>query len=242
MSGNRQARAWTLDDFHRFAQQSAGGVVFVLAVGNLQPRDHEESRMHAADDRDRARLTALMIFAHDEIAVLSFRAHDRGDIVLVRLHAIGAVIDPAGIRILHHHHAAGADVIAAVQFMPFRHRNLEQIDRLTLVDIFQHRACIDGLGRKRLRFLHIAAPIMHELERARIAGIAQRQMNALDRGEDIGDDAVAARIARHLVEEHRLVAGLALVEIYDAADLVLAIGAGDVLDFSGRLHLRDPAS
>ena len=53
---------------------------------------------------------------------------------------------------------------------------------------------------------------------------------------------MALGIAGDVIEQDRLVAGLALVEIDDAADLLVAVGAGDVLDFARRLHLGDPAS
>ena len=62
----------------------------------------------------------------------------------MRLHAIGAVIDPARVAMLHHHHVAGADVIAAVQLMPFGDGNLEEVDGFAFVDILQHRARVDG--------------------------------------------------------------------------------------------------
>ena len=67
-------------------------------------------------------------------------------------------------------------------------------------------------------------------------------VDAADRGQDVGDDAMALGIAGDFVEQDRLVAGLALVEIDDAADLLVAVRAGDVLDFARRLHLCDPAS
>ena len=54
--------------------------------------------------------------------------------------------------------------------------------------------------------------------------------------------AIAGRIARNVVEQHRLVAGLALVEIDDAADLLLAIGAAHDLQLVGGLHLREPGA
>ena len=53
---------------------------------------------------------------------------------------------------------------------------------------------------------------------------------------------MAARIAGHLVEQHRLVADVALVDIDDAADLLLALGALDVLQFAGGAQLRDPGA
>ena len=198
--------------------------------------------MHAADHRDRAGLALLVIAAHDQIAMLALGAHDRGDARLLRLHAIGAVIHPARIAVLHHHHVAGADVIAAVQLMPFGNRYLEDVDVLAFGDILQQRARFHRLGRNRLRLFHIAAPIMDEIERAGIGRIAERQMDALDRGEDIGDHAMAARIAGHVVEQHGRIAGLALVEIDDAADLLLAVRPRDVLDLARRFHLGDPAS
>ena len=56
------------------------------------------------------------------------------------------------------------------------------------------------------------------------------------------DHAKAARIARDVVEQHRAVAGLALVEIHDPADLFLAIGALDQLQFVGGIELAEPGA
>ena len=53
---------------------------------------------------------------------------------------------------------------------------------------------------------------------------------------------MAARITRHVVEQHRLVADAALVDVDDAADLLLALGAGDVLQFAVGAQLRDPGA
>ena len=49
-------------------------------------------------------------------------------------------------------------------------------------------------------------------------------------------------ISRHIVEQHRPVAGLALVNIDDPADLFLAIGALDHLQFVGGIELAEPGS
>ena len=53
---------------------------------------------------------------------------------------------------------------------------------------------------------------------------------------------IAAGKSRHIVEQHRLVAGLALIEIHDAADLLLAVGALDHLQLAGGLDLAEPGS
>ena len=53
---------------------------------------------------------------------------------------------------------------------------------------------------------------------------------------------MAARKARHVVEQHRLVADAALIDVDDAADFLLALGAGDVLHLAGGAQLRDPGA
>ena len=55
----------------------------------------ERGRVHAGDHRDRARLSALVVLAHDDQAMFTGRHHHRGHVWLVRLHAISAVVDPA---------------------------------------------------------------------------------------------------------------------------------------------------
>ncbi len=53
---------------------------------------------------------------------------------------------------------------------------------------------------------------------------------------------MAARKAGHVVEQHRLVADVALIDVDDAADLLLALGARDVLQLAGGAQLRDPGA
>ena len=71
MRRNRQAGTRSGDHLHGFADQSTRRVEFVPAIGDFQPGDHEQSRMHAAHDRNRAGLAAFMIAAADQIAVLA---------------------------------------------------------------------------------------------------------------------------------------------------------------------------
>ncbi len=125
---NWQAGARPRDHLNRFTDQPARRVEFVPAIGNFQPGDHEQSGMYAADHSDRTGLAAFVIASADEIAVLAFRAHHRCGIARLRLHAIGAVIDPAGIRIAHDHHVAGADIVTAVLLVPARDGDFENVD------------------------------------------------------------------------------------------------------------------
>jgi hypothetical protein len=53
---------------------------------------------------------------------------------------------------------------------------------------------------------------------------------------------MALGIARDVVEQHQRIADLALVDVDDAADLALALGAADVHHLAGRLHLRQPSA
>ena len=160
----------------------------------------------------------------------------------MRLHPIGAVIDPAGIRIAHDHHVAGADVVAAVVLVPARHRDLENVDVLAGVDVLEQRPVLDRDRRDGARLLHVAAPVMHQFDGAGVGIEPERDVDAPDRGEDVGEDAPAARKSRHVVEQHRLVADAALIDVDDAADLLLALGAGDVLQFAVGAQLRDPGA
>jgi hypothetical protein len=86
------------------------------------------------------------------------------------------------------------------------------------------------------------SPVRHQFDRRAVDRQTQREVDAAHRGEDVRQDAVAVRIAGHVVEQHRLVAHLAHVEIDDAADLRLALGAGYFLHLAGGPQRLDPRS
>ena len=196
--------------------------------------------MHADHDRDRAGLAALMVFAHDQVAVLALRGHHGRDVLVVHLDAVGAVVDPAGVRILHDHHAAGADVVAAVMLVPARRRDLEQVNVIAAVGILQQRAALHRHRWNRLGLLHVVAPEADQVHLARIGGQAERDVDAAHAGQDVGDDAVTLRVTGDLVEHDGRAVARALVDVDDAADLPLALGAGDELELACRLELRQP--
>ena len=74
---HRQAGLRHVDDLDRLAEDAARGLELVLAVGNLDAAEHDQRRMHAGDHRDRTRLPALVVLAHDDQAVLAGRHHHR---------------------------------------------------------------------------------------------------------------------------------------------------------------------
>jgi len=196
--------------------------------------------MHAAHHRDRARLSELMPAAHDQVAVLALRSHDRGRGLVLGLDAVGAVIDPAGVGVLHDHHAPGADVAAAVVLVPFRRRNREDVDVAAGGDVLHQRSARDRHRRDGLRVLHVGAPIAHEIHLAGVGRHAQSEVDPPHRGEDVRDHAAAARKAWNVVEHHRGRPHGALVDVDDAADLLVALGAGDGHEFARLFHLRQP--
>ena len=178
----RKSRARPFDDLDRLADQTAGYVIFILAVRDFQPAHHEQRRMHAGNHRHRTRLAAFVIAALDQVAVLAFRAHDGGHAGAVRLHAIGAIIDPARVGILHDHHAAGADVVAAVVLVPTRRRNFLDIHIFSAAHVFEQRPALDNDRRNALGLLHVSAPIGDELDRRAVDRHAQSDVDAPHRG------------------------------------------------------------
>ena len=239
---DRQPGLGPKDHLHGLAQQPTGRVVLVLTVWNFQARNHEQRRVHAAHHRDRTRLAELVILLLDHVAVLALGAHHGGELLVVRLHAVGAVVDPAGVGIAHDHHVAGADVVAAVVLVPARHRDLEQVDIVAGLDVLQERTARHRYRRDGLRFLHVFAPMPHQLDLGAVGRVAHRHVDAADRGEQIRQNPMTLRISRDVVEQHQRIADLALVDIDDAADLALTLGAADVGDLAGRLHLREPSA
>jgi hypothetical protein len=173
-----QSGARPFDDLDRLADQTTGDVVFVFPIGNLEPGHHEQRRVHAHHDRHRTRLAALVIAALDQIAMLALRAHDGRHIRPLGLHPISTVIDPAGIGILHDHHATGADVITAIVFVPSRRRNGLDVHVLAAVHVLQERPGLDGNRCDAARLLHVFAPIGDQLDRRAIDRHAEREVDA----------------------------------------------------------------
>src|SRR5207237_6003010 len=92
-------------------------------------------------------LVVLEILLANEPAVFAGRDPYSGSVAVVRHHAVGAEIDPAGVGIAHDHAAIGADIAAAILLVDHRHRKLEQIDRLIAVDILDQRPIRHGHRR-----------------------------------------------------------------------------------------------
>ena len=158
----------------------------------------------------------------------------------MRLHAIAAVVDPTGIRILHRDEAAGADIRPAVLLVPHRCRDFLDVDVVPREHVVEERPAVDGLDRLRWRRLEIVAPPLDLLHLGGFRRQAEGQVDARNRGQDVGDDTVALGKAGHRVEQHRGIAHLAHIDVDDAADLLLRLGAGDDLELARGADAFDP--
>ena len=218
------------------------GGEFVRAIGDLQPADHHQRRMHADNDGDRAFFAPLVIFLHDQTAMLALRHHQRRHLGLMRLHAVGTEIDPAAIRVLHHHHAGRADKGTAVIFVPDRRRDALDIDLVPFLDIFQQRSAINLLRRNAGRAAHIVAPPLDEIHLGRLGRQAKRDIDARHRCQQVRHHAVTLGKAGDIVEQNGRGPHLALDDIDDAADVFLKVGAADGMQLAGRLDCAHPVA
>src|SRR5262249_53430732 len=131
---HRQSGSRHGDDVDGLAENAARRLVLALLIGNLQASQHELGGMHSHHHGHRASLIAVVIFGHDDAAVLARRHHDSGDVGTLGLDAVAAAVDPAGIGIFHDYHAGGADEWPAVVLVPDRGWDFLQVD----VCAFEH--------------------------------------------------------------------------------------------------------
>ena len=242
VGGHGHAGLGHADGLDRFAEDAARRLELALAIGNFEARQHEHRGVHAHHHGDRARLALVVIFVHEDAPVLAGGNHDGSGLGAMHLHAIGAVVDPAGVRILHDHEAGGANEGATIMLVPDGRGDLVQIHRVALHHILHEGAAVDLLGGNGGRVAHIFAPPLHQLHVGALGGNAQRHVDARHGGQDIRQHPRALGIAGDLVEEHRRIAHLAHVDIDDAADLLLGLGALDDLEFAHGVDGRNPVT
>src|SRR5262245_6050675 len=163
--------------------------------------------------------------------VLAAQNQQRRDRVLAPDHAaIDADVLHAGVRVLGDDAGISVDVAPALQVVPFRHREFEQVDRIALDDVL-----LDRPGRDPHRRDALAVLFHHVLDDLAVAGAlreAQRQRQPLARADAAAEHAPAARIlvAADVLEQQRR--ALALQHLArDRADLAVpAHRRGDAVD------------
>ena len=91
------------------------------------------------------------------------------------------------------------------------------------------------------RLLHVFAPIGDQLDLGAVGRHADRHIDAADRGENVREDAVAAADSPGCRRTAPPDCRSCAVDVDDAADLALALGAADLLHLARRRNLRSQA-
>ena len=208
-------------------------------VLNFVARGQEHQGVVADADRHRAGLALLEVLLADQPAVLA-RAHPQAHRVLVVNHdPVSAEVDPVGIRVLHDHQVTGADIAAAVQLMQERNGELQQVDVLVAIDVFQNRAGIDETRGDRREILHTVAIPSHHVHGARRLRETQGHGQALHRICHARQDPEAGVVTGNIVEQQgrRIVGRVVIDHLGDGTDLEVPIGAVDLLQLA---QILDP--
>ena len=173
--------------------------------GFVPARDFRQYRILTEADHDRTRLSLGPIFFPNQPAVLARRNPDAEGIVVVHTNAISADVGPFLFGILHDHHAARADVPAAVMLVPARRGKFEQIDFVAAVDVLRYRHHCDtstGLSGFWLPSFSFHARMISRPRQLRIQAESQRRRRR--RTNRIGHDAKSFWITFDVVEQHDL--------------------------------------
>ena len=180
-----------------------------------------------------------------DAAVLALGDLAADGVAVIDLRAVGAEIEPAVVGVLRDDAAGGADVARLVLLVMQRHRELQHVDRVAFEHVLQHRPVLHEPRRQRLQVLHALVIALHDVDLALLLERqAERERDALERGEVAVERAEALRIAGHLVEQDRRRGAVRLLgqHLGDAAHLGVPVGAVDAEQFAHALHLVEPVA
>jgi broad specificity phosphatase PhoE len=124
--------------------------------------------------------------------------------------------------------------------MPNRGGNLFDVNVFAFEDVFEQRPAIHRARLMGRRLLHVVPPPLNELHFGSLRGQPERHIDARNRSQDVGNDAVAAGKPRHFIEQQRRMAHFPLVDVNEATDLLLMLGALDRLKLPRRVDGADP--
>ena len=144
---DREAGVGAADHVDRLAAQAAGDVE-LADLGQRRRSEHEQQRVLAAHDRDLHRLAALEILVAVDAAVLALGDLAADGVAVIDLRAVGAEIEPAGVGILGHDAAGGADIARLVLLVVQRHRELQHVDGVAFEHVLQHRPVLHDARRR----------------------------------------------------------------------------------------------
>ncbi len=236
----RQAGDPARNAVQRRAPDAADDVEFTGAGWRLGAGSVEGHRLAAQHHDDWTALAPREMLFAVRMAVLARHHQDADRLAVVHHRAVGADIEPAVVGIAGDRIASGADITSPVRDMPDRCRELHQVDVLAGEHVLQHRAVgDDAVGDQR--------PVLHE---AGIAGLAEFDLGqpvrkaqrhvAPPAGEDVHDQPVARRAARHVLEQYRRPVVALDHGLGGKADILLPGRAAHHAEFAQPVGLGDP--
>ena len=144
--GERKPCDLAAHDSDRLFENRAYIVVLAHAKRDLDAGNEVTERVTAGHDSNREGLAGLLVLLILNAAMLSLD-HVDGDMITIMDHrAVGADVHPIRIEVSRDDRAAGADVAAAIQFVPEGHWKDQHIDVYILLDVFEDGAALHDDG------------------------------------------------------------------------------------------------
>src|SRR5919109_2839105 len=127
----------------RAPAQAADKIEFEYAIWRFQPTEEERDRIAAEHHGHRQRLAPFERLVAMDAAMVARLHHDAHGFFVMHLRAIRAGVEPVFLRVAGDAVGAGADVAAAVLFVPLRRRKYGDVDAITHHDVLEHGSVVD---------------------------------------------------------------------------------------------------
>src|SRR5258706_5534776 len=132
---NRQTGVFAFDHFERFAADTTDEFIFRNAIGHFNAARQKSQRIVAKRHGDFERLAAGLVFLPLDTTMLTGGNIKSQLILFVDHDTVGAVIDPAFVRVARNINATRSDVTATVFIMPLGGGKLEHVDIALFIDV-----------------------------------------------------------------------------------------------------------
>ena len=230
------------DDRIRLAADPAGPVVLARALRHFERRRDEQERVHAAHDEDRAGLLALEVRVAELAAVLAGRDVHADAFAVVDHHPVGAEVDPVRVGVLQDVDDAGAQVAAAVQRVPLRGGEFQDVHGVAAQHVLHHRTVAHDPRRERPALLGELEETVHERAPFDVDRQAERQGEALAGRVRVREDPESGRIAGDVVEQHGGGVIGVMEHLGDASDVLFPGRAAHIAELAQVADALDPVA
>src|SRR5215475_5776396 len=159
--------------------------------------------MGAQNDRDRCGLLLLPVLMTNDAAVPSGGNVYSDRIAIMDLNPVDAHVHPAVLRVAYQHHAAGTDVISAVQLVPEGSDKLQHVDVLPLLDVFHNGSPSNGLWSNGLEEFQLFFEGADEFQTLFLERHSQRYRQTLGSCDNVSEHPLSFGMSFDFVEEQR---------------------------------------